>query len=165
MAEIPVSEYQVDPMINEMTTEAFDRTMDSGSGGYSQGLLEGTDVRPSFDMTNTMNDAINRRAMRSYNLSQAELGAKANQYGQQYQTERVAKVNKLLQEEKKLNDMVREMKERAEMDRKAARAGVLGNILGIGGAAVGAMTGGPVGAMAGYQLGSGAGQMAGSGGM
>lgn len=161
MAEIPLSQYQVDPMINEMTTEGFDRVMEQGPGGYSQGLLEGTSQGPQYDLTNTMNEAIARRSRRDFDLGQAELGARADQYGQAYQTERVAKVNKLLQDEKRLNDQIKEMKERAEMDRKAARAGVLGSILGIGGAVVGGMAGGPAGAMAGYQLGQGSGQMIG----
>lgn len=164
MAEIPISQYQLDPMINQLTTEAYDRAMESGPEGYSQGLLEGTRMDPQYDLTNTMNDAISRRSKRAYDLSQAKLGASAQQYGQQYNTERVAKVNKLLQEEKKLNDQIREMKERAEMDKKAARAGVLGSILGIGGAVAGGMAGGPAGAMAGYQLGNAAGQGAEQGG-
>jgi len=162
MAEIPVDQYQVDPMINQQTTEAYGRVMDSNPSGYSKGLLENTQIDPQYDLTNTMNEAINRRSKRGYDLSQSRLGAQAQEYGQKYSTERVAKVSRLLQDERKLNDQVREMKERAEMDRKAARAGQLGNILGIAGGAVGAVYGGPAGAMAGYQVGSGAGGVAGS---
>lgn len=148
-------------MIREQTDAAYGRVMDESAGGYGQGMLEGTQTmgNQGWDLTNTMNDAIMRRARRGYDLTQAKLGAQAQQYGAQRSAQRIGKVNRLLQQERQLNDKIREMKERAEMQRKQARAQTLGNILGIvGGAAGFAMGGGPAGGMAGYQLGSGVGQ-------
>lgn len=62
------------------------------------------------------------------------------------------------------NERVRAAKYAEKMNRKSARAGVLGNILGIAGAVAGASAG-PMGAMAGYSIGQGVGNMAGQGGM
>jgi hypothetical protein len=158
---IPISQYQVNPEITELTNQSFERASQAGPQDYAQGMLEGTQIEPNYDLTNTLNDAIARRSRRGYDLGQAKLGAAAERYGQTQNLERVSKVNRLLQDEKRLNDQIAEMKQRAEQDRKRARAGVLGTILGIGGAVAGGAVGGPAGAMAGYQLGSGLGQTAG----
>lgn len=63
------------------------------------------------------------------------------------------------------NQQVKAAKYAEKMNRRAARASILGNILGIGGAVVGGSMGGPMGAMAGYGLGQGVGNMAGQGGI
>lgn len=110
-------------------------------------------------------EAIQRKSHGKYNEALKDIGARARLDGSKVAMQRKMQAMDLLNKENEYNNMVQELKRKAAAERRRARAGVLGSIMGIGGAAVGlaASGGNPMGAMAGLHVGQGIGQAAGGG--
>lgn len=106
-------------------------------------------------------DAINQRALRSYRASKSGLDTTVETMALQSRLNRLTSASELVNAEHRQNQQARMNKYLDRLNRRRARAAVVGNVLGIAGAAAGAYLGGPGGAMAGYHLGQGIGQTAG----
>lgn len=111
----------------------------------------------------TLSNAINQRALKKYKANSSELGVDVQSMALQTRMKRLNEAAQLVNAEHQQNQQAAYNKYVQKLNRKRARAGVLGNILGIAGAVAGGMAGGPAGAMAGYQVGQGAGNAFGGG--
>lgn len=121
-----------------------DNSFEKNLGNYDPGLSK------------SIQDSANQKYFD--NFRKLELESKHQAKDQYFR--RLEHASDLVNQEFKYNEEIRIMKYKNKMAKKQARAGVISSVLGIGGAAVGAMVGGPAGAMAGYAVGSGVGGMA-----
>ena len=113
-------------------------------------------------MSEAERKAIYARANQPYYNAKKQIQTETKLMAVNQHMERLQIAAKMAAEEHKQNEYKRLMKWKAREARRAARASVIGNVLGIGGAVVGvAAGGGPMGAMAGYNIGSGVGRMSG----
>lgn len=110
-----------------------------------------------------MMDAITRRTQARYARDVGEVNNLAKQQAVEARFSRLKSAADLTAAEHAHNEQVKMAKYADKINRKRARAAMLGNILGIVGAGGGALAGGAPGAMAGYQIGQGTGSMAGGG--
>jgi hypothetical protein len=127
-----------------------------GTGGFLQGS-EMPSATAGFD-NQALLSAIERRGSKKYNAEQAGLNSQIKAQALQMRMSRLTQAAQLVGAEHQQNERARMNRYIHEQNRKRARAQTLGNILGIAGAAGGALLGGPAGAAAGYQMGQGVGQ-------
>lgn len=158
--------------VSDQVTDIADRAMESEGdiasnlreGTQGRGFIRGGDSVPTqmagMD-NNALVKAIENRGLRKYRNSMAKLGVDIDTEAMQMRMRRLNNAAQLVNAEHQQNERARMNKYLMEQNRKRARAGVLGNILGIAGAGAGAFFGGPAGAAAGYSLGQGVGQTAG----
>lgn len=158
--------------VSQQVSDIADRAMQS-EGELANTLREGTQGRgfiehgESLPTQNAGMDnkalvkAIENRGLRKYRNSMAKMNVNIDTEALQMRMRRLNSAAQLVNAEHQQNERARMNKYLMEQNRKRARAGVLGNILGIAGAGAGAFAGGPAGAAAGYSLGQGVGQMAG----
>ncbi len=111
-----------------------------------------------------MGDAIRSKYTREYNQgAQAQRTDAKLEAGKQY-FDKLSSVKMAVGQEQEMNYQKALEKWKADQRRKAARAGLVGNVLGIvSGAVAGYFTGG-AGTLAGYQAGNAAGQALAGGG-
>lgn len=108
-------------------------------------------------------DAIERRGQQKYRSNVGQIKSNADIEALNSRFTRLNQAAELTAAELQHNQMVKAARHAEKMNRRRARAGVLGNVLGIAGAVVGGVYGGPAGASAGYMIGQGVGGMAGEG--
>lgn len=158
--------------VSDQVTAIKDRAMESESelaGRLSEGVGGDTFLRQGESIptqnagsdNRTLLKAIENRGMRKYRSNMAQLGGDISTEALQMKMRRLNNAAQLVNAEHQQNERARMNKYIQSQNRKRARAGVLGNILGIAGAGTGAFFGGPAGAAAGYSLGQGMGQVAG----
>ena len=102
-------------------------------------------------------DAIELRARGEQNRSNKRLKSDIQRQALESRFSRLLNAAELTSQEHKQNMQAEMNRYMAKVNRRNARASVLGNVLGIAGAAAG-MGAGPMGAMAGYNIGQGLGQ-------
>jgi hypothetical protein len=129
-----------------------------GRGIGDTGFLQQNRLPTSGIDNNALYAAIERRGSRKYQGEMAQLGSDIKAQALQMRMGRLTQAAQLVNAEHQQNERARMNKYIQNQNRKRARAGVLGNLLGIVGAVGGGVAGGPAGAMAGYQIGQGAGQ-------
>ena len=157
---------------NEISSIARDAGLGSGQiaksylgdiNNNSQGLMNYRAAQPNYGSNDNkaLYDAIDRRSQTEYSKNISALKSKASVDAMNDRFTRLNQAAELVNAEFQHNEAVKQANYADKLNRKRARAAVLGNILGIAGAAGGAMVGGPAGAMAGYQIGQGVGGMQG----
>lgn len=159
---------EISNQIKDFSREALNTTEKDLQNKYLEGTEESLNQVPKTQAFNTQfsgignNDnlikAIENRGLRSFGANQAELKSDLLLKSVESRLNRLTNSAKLVNAEYQQNQRAKLNKYIDKMNRKRARAGVLGNVLGIAGAAAGGfMTGSPAGAMAGYQMGQGIG--------
>lgn len=138
-------------------------TLSEGVGG--RGFIDGGESIPTQSAGMGDNKylvkAIENRGLRKYRNNAAKLQMETEDQALQMRMRRLNNAAQLVNAEHKQNEQARMNAYIMKQNRKRARAGVLGNILGLAGAGAGAVAGGPAGAAAGYSIGQGVGQTAG----
>lgn len=154
-----------DRAVNESQDDIQNKLIEGTSGDQFTRDNQGTPTQYQGVDNDTLMSAIESRGMRGSNVARSQLKSQIQNAAIQMKMKRLTNAAQLVSAEHQQNERARMNRYIMKQNRKRARAGVLGNILGIAGAAGGAMVGGPAGAAAGYGIGQGVGQMAGEGGM
>lgn len=157
------------PITHGITDAAHKETNDSqfnslmANTGQAQGLMAGDNFDQSIGMSTPMSAAISQRANKAAGLERAKLNHEMGEKAKDMHFQKVVQAEKLSGQEQNMNYQKALLKWKQKQASKAARAGLIGAVLGTGGAIAGAYYGGAGGAMAGQAAGSLVGNM--SGGM
>lgn len=116
-----------------------------------------TDNHLGGDLDAGIQEAINRRSMKDYDAQMNEMERKVRVNAPAERFQRMSGGADVQARVSAINSAIADRELTANLNRRAARNAVMGNILGLGGAGIGAMMGGPQGAQAGLAIGSGMG--------
>jgi hypothetical protein len=134
-----------------------------GGGLTAPFALTPPDKKTSVALENKMlHDIVDRRALKTYRNEMKALETNVKHQAINDRFSRLNNAARLTAAEYQYNHQVDMNRYADRINRKRARASVLGNVLGIAGAIYGGVAGGPQGAFAGYQIGQGTGNLAGS---
>ena len=134
--------------------------------GAAKGLLTGADPLASSlgGQPNPMHDAIKAKYMGEYNQQNKALQTQQGLEAKTQYFEKLSKVKQAVGEEQEMNYQKALAKYKQDQARKAARAGLVGNVLGIVVGTVAGIYSGGAGAAAGYAAGNAAGNAIAGGG-
>lgn len=155
------------PITHDLAVNARNETNDQVYGSLmggterAKGLLPSSNLDTSLGRVNPMTAAIAQRTNRATSLEDAKLKFEMGQKAKDLHFEKLMRAEQAVGQEQNMNYQKALAKWKQKQAAKAARAGLIGAVLGTGGAIAGAAIGGAPGAVIGQAGGSLVGSAAG----